>query len=129
MKRDWSAALEKKAIQGSRCLVCRTTHGVELAHVTGRVHDVEPPLNYPNPETWREPFLVIPARVVLLCGPATDPTTCHGKHDGHRLDLLPHLTLSEVLQAVADSAGGRANGLENARIRLAPSAYRTPVAA
>jgi len=129
MKRDWSAALEKRDAKGNRCLVCRTSLRVEMAHVTGRVADRRPPLQWPEERAWREPYLVVPSRIVLLCGPATDTTTCHGKHDAGLLDLLPRLTLDEVLQAVADSAAGRENGLEKARIRLAPSAYRTAVAA
>jgi hypothetical protein len=129
VKRDWSAALEKKAAEGYRCRVCRRSasrqHGIriEMAHIIGREADRLAPLAIDRPvfEIWPEPYLVVPTRVVPLCGPATNPATCHGKAHCGRLDWLPHLTLPEILQAVADASrlyGG--NGFENARLRLVP---------
>lgn len=133
MKRDWSAALEKKAAEGYRCRVCRRRSDrqrgirIEMAHIIGREADRLPPLRIelPRIQVWPEPYLVIPNRVVPLCGPSTSTATCHGLQHAGRLDLIPHLTLPEVLQAIADASklyGG--NGLENARKRLIPYAER-----
>jgi hypothetical protein len=107
-KRLWWQAIEKSENEGDRCRVCRS-HGVELAHVTGRTHDCEPPLR--DEGDWK-PYVVHPDRIVPLC------KDHHALYDQHRLDLLPYLTMWEVLQAVADSASGRSNGFETARIRM-----------
>jgi hypothetical protein len=100
--RDWRLAREKVALEGNRCRVCPCRWRVEAAHVIGREHDKSPPLR--GFEVWRVGE-VVPDRIVPLCGPATDSATCHGKHHAHRLELLPHLTLPEQLQAVADAGG------------------------
>jgi hypothetical protein len=133
MKRNWSAALEKKAAEGYRCRVCRRRAsrqngiGIEMAHIIGREADRLAPLPLARPvfEIWPYPYLVVPTRVCPLCGPSTDTTTCHGLQHAGRLDLIPHLTLPEVLQAISDASklyGG--NGLENARKRLIPTVGR-----
>lgn len=109
---DWRAAEHKRG----PCRVCGETYGVELAHVIGR--EFEEPTR-PGSSTYR----VKAQRVVPLCGPSTDPDTCHGKQHRHALDLLPHLHRDEQVQAVADV------GIEGARVRLLPSAYRNKVAA
>jgi hypothetical protein len=108
-KRDWDQAHEKSILEGSRCRVCRSQRNVQLAHITGRTHDGEFPLRAEG--DWK-PMTVHPDRVVPLC------PDHHRLYDDHRLDLLPHLTMWEVLQAVADSASGRSNGFETARIRM-----------
>ena len=46
------------------------------------------PLVWPGTISWR-PYYVVPERVIPLCGPSTDPTTCHGKQHAHRLDETP----------------------------------------
>lgn len=150
VKRNWTAAREKVDTEG-QCRVCRRTRrqlaerglSLEAAHILSREADRLAPLsmswtlgpdrlarglafrNHEPAHIWPEPFLVMPTRIVPLCGPATTSDTCHGKDHAGRLDLIPHLTLPEVLQAVHDASrlyGG--NGLENARVRLMPSVER-----
>jgi hypothetical protein len=113
--RSWTQAREKFYLRGGRCQVCPNLRGrrVELAHVVGREHDYTAPVRMDG-EWW--PGVVAPDRVVLLCGPATDTTTCHGQQHGRVLDLLPYLTLEEQVQAVAD-----AGGISQAYDRLVPS--------
>lgn len=118
-RRSWEQANEKVSNEGGRCRVCRSWQDVQRAHIIGRTHDVEPPLR--DEGDWRE-YVVHPDRIVPLC------EAHHRQFDTHQLDLLPWLTLDETLQAVADSASGRENGLEKARRRLAPSAYRVVAA-
>ena len=45
--------------------------------------------------------------------------SCHSKFDRHEIDLLPALTFAEQGRAAS------LIGLENARIRLCPSEYRS----
>lgn len=138
IRRNWDAAREKVAAEG-HCRACRRPRNrvrLEAAHILSREADRLPPLSVMTATTsarfravWPEPYLVMPTRIVPLCGPATDPTTCHGKQHGGHLDLVPLLTLPEVLQAVHDASrlfGG--NGLENARLRLVPTAERAAAA-
>lgn len=102
IRRDWSLAIGKRDEEGA-CRVCGSTVRVESAHVISRTCDL----------TWPGVVTVVrPERIVPLCA------ECHRAYDAHTLDLLPHLTLAEQVQAVADV------GLEQARVRLAPSAYR-----
>jgi hypothetical protein len=63
---------------------------------------------------------VDPASGLPLCGPNADPNSCHGKQERGELDLLPLMTLEEQLYAVK-----KLEGIENARVILAPSAYRS----
>ncbi len=131
LKRNWEAAHEKLLAEG-RCRACRrpkTSVKLEAAHIIGREADRLSPLSMffrPHSDRlWAEPYLVVPARIIPLCGPATDTTTCHGKQHAGRLDLIPLLTLPEILQAVHDASrlyGG--NGFENARLRLVPTSER-----
>jgi hypothetical protein len=117
VKRDWKAAREKVDAEGC-CRVCGEMWRVEAAHITGREHDRDSR----NGLVWgRDPnaLFVRPDRIVPLCGPATDTTTCHGKQHAKRLDLLPYLTREEETQAVADV------GIERAHRLLAPSIYRS----
>lgn len=111
LRRDWGEARQKVEEEG-RCRVhlCPMTD-LQAAHIIGRTHDRKRPL---MDETWPLGD-VHPNRIVPLC------QGHHAEYDAHALDLLPYLTLHEVLQAVADSATGRENGLEKARIRLTGS--------
>ena len=119
VERDWSAAWlhhrELAAPSSVRCRGCGASPGelavidrrLELAHLWGRVADRRPPIGWTAGVPWEEPYLVVPWRVVLLCGPSTSTETCHGRYDSRRraggLDLLGKLTLIEELQAVADA--------------------------
>jgi hypothetical protein len=67
---------------------------------------------------------VVPDRIIPLCGPSTDLTTCHGKDHFNRLEKLELLTLDEQLQAVAD-----AGGIYRAMTLLSPSFNPKSVAA
>ena len=101
MRRDWSKARAKVDREGC-CRVCGTTaRRIEAAHIVGREHDDK---------------VVVPIRIVPLCGPATDTTTCHGKQHARRLDLLAYLSVPEQAQAVFD-----AGGISQAYDLLAPS--------
>lgn len=111
-KRDWTAARQKVDTEG-HCRVCRRPRGLEAAHIVGRESDYDPPLR--GLQKWQG-GVVAPDRVVPLCGPATDVTTCHGKQHAKRLDLLAYLNLLEQLQAVAD-----AGGIAQAYTALVPS--------
>lgn len=144
-KRDWAEAHAKLEAEG-KCRVCkRSDVKLEKAHTIGRKHDRPRPCSCcdnggrfyieggptgvrvsdvcpvcngsgvdPSGMLWVNPHDTVP-----LCGPATDAGTCHNAYDSHKLDLLPYLTLQEQLAAVK-----AAGGLELARTRLAPLAYR-----
>lgn len=111
MRRDWEEAIEFHLGPGAKCVGCgrgaAVARPLELAHLVGRRVDRRPPLGWPEDEPWREPYVVLPTRVALLCGPATQHGTCHWRYDGARgeeaLDLLGKLTLGQELQAVADA--------------------------
>ena len=66
---------------------------------------------------------VDPDDVIPLCGPATDFSTCHGKQHERQLDLLGLLEPHEEARVVV-----HLEGLENARMHLAPSAYPSKIA-
>ena len=111
-RRDWTSANRKR----TACRNCGREDNVTLAHVAGREFD--------RPKTWNgqpsKTLFVDPDSVIPLCGPVSDPTSCHARFDHHRLDLLGKLTPEEEARAVLDL-----QGLENARIRLCPSEYRS----
>ena len=102
MKRDWSAARAKVEAEG-RCRACKRLGRVEAAHVIGRASDA-------RTGALR---VVHQDSVIPLC------STCHYEYDAHERDVLPLLTLDEQVQAVRD-----AGGLELARVRTAPLAYK-----
>lgn len=118
LRRDWSIANEYRAAQGGCCVICGKPNS-ELAHIIRREYDNRPPLNchYEGVELFYEaphglvPWksgLVVPERVILLCGPATTSSTHHGIYDGPasgrgELNLLAHLSKQQQLQAVADA--------------------------
>lgn len=116
-RRNWKDAESQRG----PCLVCGRTDRVELAHLTERANDKFYALDEPfhvhaaRVNAERSTLRVSPLRVVPLCGPATDPTTCHGKYDGHRLDITSFLPDEKAAQAVLDV------GFETARIRLTGS--------
>ena len=98
-ERDDAEAKAKVRSEG-RCRVCDISgRGVRLdaAHTIGREHD-RPHHDRPEGPRWVNPDDVVPLCVQIDGG-------CHGKYDGRRLDLLPHLHLHEQLAAVR-AAGG-----------------------
>lgn len=103
-KRDWRAANRKRDLEGNTCRNCGSVLRVELAHVIGREHDKEAPIFWDEEADgpW-SPYRVAPARVILLCGPATDTTTCHGKQHAGRLDVGRLLDREEAAQAAYDA--------------------------
>lgn len=118
-QRDWTDALAKVEEEGC-CRICkRTDRKLDAAHVLGREHD-EPKVG----EGGRilQTLYVHPDRIIPACGPF--PEGCHGDIDMRRINLLPHLTLNEQIQAVRD-----AGGIEAARIRLAPVEHKREVEA
>lgn len=90
IRRDWTDAIE--AHQGEPCAVCGKTTGLELAHTVGRALD--------RPTGRGGARYVHPDSVITLCGPSTDPSTCHGRFDGHQLDLRPYLTPDQLAWAI-----------------------------
>lgn len=115
-RRDWSDARAKVAREGC-CRACGSTWQLEAAHVVGREHDGKGTFSdYDESRGQPRPRLgkrwVLPLRIIPLCA------GCHRKEHRHELDTLPLLTLDEQLQAVADCGG-----IEQARVRLAPSQY------
>ena len=137
--RDWRDARQK--IDGTYCRLCTEDNpNVEAAHVIGRENDRPKPcegchgtggdafdggesgsmvcwscegLGSQKPDVlWVNPDSVIP-----LCRPH------HTAYDHHEIDVLPVLTFEEQVQAVKD-----AGGLENARVRTCPTAYRKAAA-
>lgn len=97
MGRDWSAAHEKVAREGS-CRVCRLREyeaDLDPAHVV--------------PRAQARPGVGEDARnIVPLC------RTCHASYDGQareRLDLLPYLSHEEQAYAVLVHPGGMMGAL------------------
>jgi hypothetical protein len=102
-KRLWDDARAKVEAEGCRCCF---RPAVETAHIIGRHCD--------QPKTEGSKTLYVhPDSVVGLC------VAHHRAYDARELDLLGHLTPEEEARAVLD-----AGGLELARRRLAPGAYR-----
>lgn len=107
IRRMWGAAEEKRR---RRCRACGRSlselrqmgRNIELAHVVGREHDLTPAIGFEEIPLERGQLFVAPTRVIPLCGPSVDSGTCHNLQHAGRLDLLPHLTRAEEIQAVAD---------------------------
>lgn len=112
-KRSWQLTHAKVA---GGCRICGNP--AERAHIIGREHDRHAPL---LSDGWK-PYVVVPDRIIPLCGPT--PGGHHGQYDRGELDLSPHLTLPEQIQAVAD-----AGSIHLALRRIMGSAYRELVAA
>lgn len=126
IRRNWERANEEK--RASRCRACgreaweleRKGRVIELAHVAGQKYDLTPAIGYEEIPILRSNLWVAPTRVIPLCGPSTDTGTCHNLHHAARLDLLPHLTRAEEVQAVADLGLYRAYMNLGGGIELAP---------
>lgn len=104
-RRDWKDARAKVDAEGV-CRVCGTGVGLQAAHTALRGHDK--PKKPGGKTLWVNPRGICP-----LC------PDDHAAFDAHRLDLLGYLTADEQVYVVEAMFG-----IENARIRLAPSAYR-----
>ena len=139
--RDWHDARAKVDAEG-KCRACGrpdTEVDLEAAHVSGRRFDEHKPctlcagdgvITAMNDKLrtcgvckgtgHRKAKYVHPDDIIPLCGPEADPKSCHGKEHAGKLELLPLLTVAEQLRAVKHF-----EGIENARVRLAPSAYRS----
>lgn len=111
-KRDWSDARAKVEAE-AQCRLSRwkpCEGPLEAAHVVGRERDWFDLEGYRTHGLRR--LKVEPMRVVTLC------RRHHRLYDDHDIDLLGYLAPEEEAQAVIDSCG-----LEQARVRLAPSLY------
>lgn len=107
MTRDWS---EVEIDRMTACRVCGSQGRTTRAHLSGRTYDEKV-----GPGRWK----VHPDDVIALCGPVGDPQSCHSLSDAGRLDVLPYCSVEEQVRVVR-----HLRGIENARIRLAPAAYR-----
>lgn len=108
--RDWSIAnLIHRELDDGCCVVCGKP-GADLAHIIGRECDKRPPVVWDEEargRPWR-PYLVVPERVTLLCGPSRDTGTHHCLYDGtpeerRQLNLLIYLSVEQQIQALADA--------------------------
>jgi hypothetical protein len=108
-RRDWS---DVDIDAHTPCLVCGIEGRTERAHVAGRRYD----------EKRGKIRYVNPLDIVPLCGPTGDHHSCHHRFDAGDLDLLPYLDLPRQIRVVAQMGG-----IENARIRLAPSDYHRAI--
>lgn len=113
-RRDWAAARAKVDDEGGCRINSNCSGPIEAAHIVGRENDRRVHAAG-NPQGWW--FEVDADSIVPLC------KTHHLAYDAHELDLLGYLTVVEEARAVRD-----AGGLENARVRLCPSAYRKEAA-
>lgn len=115
--RIWTWARIKVEDEGA-CRFCGQElppYMLHACHVVGRERDeFDPVTGEPQPQPW----IVDPDRVVPGCEP------CHTAYDEHKIDVLGKLTLEEELQAVFDCRYADHSGIEGARRRVAPSAYR-----
>lgn len=123
-RRDWVEARAKVELEG-RCRFCGEEfpdYLLHACHVIGRDRDQFHPVTF---EPQREPWLVVPDRIVPGCEP------CHTAYDAHEVGLIGRLTLEEEVQAVRDSfpPTGRGSGIEHVRQRCDPVAYRRDLAA
>jgi len=109
--RDWSSI---DIDRDSACRVCTSRGQTERAHTAGRKYDER---------TGKGRWKVHPLDIVPLCGPALDTASCHYKADHGEIDLLPYLTVEEQVRVVQHLLG-----IENARMRLAPLAYKAVAA-
>ena len=96
---------ETLAKKEQSCLVCGT-FGVELAHVTGRIHD--------RPRTaGSKTVYVEPESVVPLC------PDHHRSYDAREIDIVQYLETPEQVRAVEDTGS-----LLSALARVAPNWMR-----
>jgi hypothetical protein len=105
-QRDWTSA-RAKVIEEGACRGCgRSDRKIDCAHVLGRAYD----------ELVGMVRRVDPRDIVPLCGPVTNPDTCHARYDAHRLDLYPFLTQEERERAL-ELAGSEGVALRRIRGR------------
>jgi hypothetical protein len=103
--RDWTA-IDIDA--QTPCRLCGSQGQTERAHTAGRKHDER---------TGKGRWKVHPLDIVPLCRP------CHTAYDAGRVDLLPYIDVDEQVRVVQ-----HLGGIESARMRLAPLAYRKAAA-
>lgn len=120
--RVWNLANTTKRL-GS-CRLCNKTAAevkkLELAHVMGCEHDLkETVIGKDDQGRPRRLCLVLPSRVIELCGPAVDTGTCHNGLDTHQMDVWDVLSPGEKKQAIED-----AGGLGQALKRCAPLTWQ-----
>lgn len=103
LRYDWSRANREK--RTDRCRVCgRSDRKIELSHTIGISCDVRDSIITTIDGKDVRLAVILPARVVPLCGPQQQPGTCHYRLDlGHDLELWDHLTEAERLQAITDA--------------------------
>jgi hypothetical protein len=107
-RRDWSDI----TIEASDpCRICGAEGQTERAHVSGRRFD--------KPRPGKRIIWVNPLDVIPLCGPATDSQSCHCRFDSGVLDVIGYLTSEEQVRVVENFGS-----IEQARMRVAPTAYR-----
>lgn len=112
-KKDWSLARDKIEAEGC-CRVCGSTRDLQAAHTIGQT---EQDIDQTGPRGGRTKLVPTNA-VIPLCGPFSG-NNCHMRYDHRELDILGYLYLDEELEAVK-----AAGGIENARKRLYPTAYK-----
>jgi hypothetical protein len=118
VKRDWS---EVEAVHlGDECWACGSIVNVQWAHIVKRERDGRDSNGRRAPGVVR----VNPHCIVPLCGPVPSLSSCHGRFDTGRLDLLPVLVKRAPEKVVA---AVEALGLEAARRRLLPSDYTVEI--
>lgn len=104
---DWDIANREKRTDA--CRVCgRTDRKIELAHTCGIEHDTRDAVVEVRDGKKVRVQRINPDRVIPLCGPSTDPASCHGKQHASRLDIRGFLTDREWEQAKADEGLGQA---------------------
>lgn len=106
--RDWSLVFAEKGESDSVCRNCRKAppevERLEWAHTIGREHDKENfILGLTDAGNPARLCLVVPNRVVRLCGPAVNTGTCHNKYDTSQLDIWDLMTDDEKDQAIHDA--------------------------
>jgi predicted restriction endonuclease len=108
-RRDWTSARAKVEVEGE-CRSCGIRDGARFMSADGfwARSRIEAAHLWPRSRGGsQEADGILP-----LCG------DCHSRFDSHRLDVLGVLSLDEQIELVR-----QAGGIEQARIRSAPSAY------
>ena len=101
---DWGRAnCQKRSVC---CRVCgRSDRKIELAHVWGIEADTRAAIVTVVDGQDVRLAVILPARVIPLCGPSVDTGTCHNLQHGSRLDVWDFLTEPERFQAITDAGG------------------------
>jgi len=111
MTRDWSAITIDS---DTPCRICGSQGQTTRAHLAGRRYDEKV-----GKGRWK----VHPDDCIPLCGPVGDSTSCHSLFDAGNLDVMGHCSVEEQVRVVQHLLG-----IEAARMRLAPSAYKAVAA-